>query len=185
VICKWGIDHWKPYICVCIWKQILLTEEIGTFMCWYGTSPSGWRHFNSNVTLFTFFYCGSICAIYVSDFKLCNLIIMYFSNLFLMEIKIKVNFFPKGHICQIGTFMCWYGTSPDLQLVISFVYVFSITRWRSTGLPYQRMKEPINLILKRQNLKSTLSEQFQNPITKSSKEVTSNTLYTHIYLHWW
>jgi hypothetical protein len=36
---KWGIDQWKPYIGVCIWKQMLLTEEIGTFMCWYGTSP--------------------------------------------------------------------------------------------------------------------------------------------------
>jgi hypothetical protein len=32
------------------------------------------------------------CAISVSDFKLCNLIIMYLINLFLKKIKIKVNF---------------------------------------------------------------------------------------------
>ena len=30
--------------------------------------------------------------------------------------------------------------------------------------------------------KSALSEQFQNPITKSSKEVTS-ILFTHIYMY--
>ena len=65
------------------------------------TLSSGWRHFYSNVTLLTFllFYSGSICAIYVSYLKLCNLIIMYLSNLFLKKIKIKVNFLPKGHMC--------------------------------------------------------------------------------------
>jgi hypothetical protein len=44
-------------------------------------------------------------------------------------------------------------TSPDLPFVIEFVYVFplvkrhniSITRGRSTGVPYQRMKKPIIL----------------------------------------
>ena len=28
-----------PYIGVCIWKQMVFMEEIGTFMCRYGTSP--------------------------------------------------------------------------------------------------------------------------------------------------
>ena len=77
---KCGIDQWKPYIGECIWKEMLFTEEICTFMSWYGTSP-------------------------------------------------------------------------DLPLVIEFVYVFplvkrhniSITRGRSTGVPYQRMKKPIIL----------------------------------------
>ena len=31
-------------------------------------------------------------------------------------------------------------------------HTIDITRGRSTGFPYQRMQEPINLILKRQNL---------------------------------
>jgi hypothetical protein len=44
---------------------------------------------------------SSICAISVSDFKLCNLIIMFLSNLFLKKIKIKVNFFS---FCTMATF---------------------------------------------------------------------------------
>ena len=46
--------------------------------------------------------------------------------------------------------MCWCGTSPNLPLMIEICYVFPIvplriTPGRSTCLPYQRMKEPINL----------------------------------------
>jgi hypothetical protein len=44
----------------------------------------------------------------------------------------------------LGTFMCWYGTSPDLPPLVKR-HKISITRGRSTGLPYQRIKEPINL----------------------------------------
>ena len=55
-----------------------------------------WRHFNNNVTYFFLilkrFY--SICAITVSNFKLCNLIIAYLRNLFLK--KINVIFLSKG-----------------------------------------------------------------------------------------
>ena len=47
----------------------------------------------------------------VSDFKLCNLIIMYLSNLLLKKIKIKVISFPKDilyvpiAVYQQGTYM--------------------------------------------------------------------------------
>jgi hypothetical protein len=53
-------------------------------------------------------------------------------------------------------FNSWYNLSMSFhsfrctQLVK--IHNISITRERSTVLPYQRMKEPINLILKRQNL---------------------------------
>jgi hypothetical protein len=66
-----------------------------------------WRHLFLDVILTTMWRYLSflfnlkdvlfICAIYVSNFKLFNLIITYLRNLFLK--KINVNFFPKGHIC--------------------------------------------------------------------------------------
>jgi len=33
---------------------------------------------------------------------------------------------------EIGTFMCWYGTSPDLPIVIEIFYVFPLVPLRST-----------------------------------------------------
>jgi hypothetical protein len=53
-----------------------------------------WRYLSFLFNLKDFLF---ICAKYVSNFILCNLIIAYLRNLFLK--KINVNFFPKGHIC--------------------------------------------------------------------------------------